>query len=243
MQRELKITDDGSTTLYIPQWNEQYHSMHGALQEALHVFIDKGLEHRLTQKKTLKNLKLLEIGFGTGLNAFLTLKHLLEFNKEDSRQNDLEIEYQTLEAYPVTAQEISQLNFTDLIPCQKELKNYFDKLHEVDWESKQEIHKNFFIHKRKLLIEDFKDQKYYDLIYYDAFGSRVQPELWTQDIFQKMYDALENQGVLVTYSAKGSVRRALQNVGFTVERLEGPKGKREMLRATKTNTESCQELS
>ena len=243
MQRELRITKDGSTTLYIPQWNEQYHSMHGALQEALHVFIEKGLKHCLEQQTDIQELKLLEIGFGTGLNAFLTLKYLSELNKS-SVTNNLKIQYNTLEAYPVTADEITQLNFTDLVSykngTQQEAIACFKKLHDVNWESLQEIDKDFTIHKRKLRIEDFKDQTSYNLIYYDAFGARVQPELWTQDIFQKMYDSLENKGILVTYSAKGSVRRALQNVGFTVERLEGPIGKREMLRATKTTT-SCQE--
>lgn len=229
MKREIRITSDGSTTIHLPDWNEQYHSKHGAIQEAYHVFIKKGLVFyidELNSKSHSKNNKIsiLEIGFGTGLNAFITF---LEANKKD-----LIIDYVGVEAYPVLNDEIQKLNFVTELNATT-FKIDFDKMHQVSWEEKHLIRNNFSLVKRKQFFTDIKDENSFDLIYFDAFGAKVQPELWTEVVFEIMYNALKNKGVLVTYSAKGSVRRAMQAVGFEVERLPGPPGKREMLRAVK----------
>lgn len=230
MKREIIITADGSKTIQIPEWNEQYHSKHGAIQEANHVFIKHGLHHfwhkELNPSKDLKsyNTSILEIGFGTGLNAFITLL--------EAQKAELNINYCGVEAYPVSENEIKALNYTDTLKAENS-ENLFQKLHETSWEEKHIITHNFTLLKQQQLFSEINDIEFYDIIYFDAFGARVQPELWTETIFEIMYKALKPNGILVTYSAKGSVRRAMQAVGFTVERLPGPPGKREMLRATK----------
>lgn len=225
MQRKIITTSDGSKTIHIPEWNEQYHSKHGALQEAVHVFIKNGFHYALNYgDQPLDSLSILEIGFGTGLNAYLTLLEAMKF--------DISVNYTGIEAYPVLKSEIEQLNYPKII-INQEQDILFDKLHAVAWETAQAISDTFSLTKRQQFFSEIEDADSFDLIYFDAFGARVQPELWTETIFYKMYQALKQNGVLVTYSAKGSVRRAMQSVGFTVERLPGPPGKREMLRAIK----------
>ncbi|WP_408025805.1 tRNA (5-methylaminomethyl-2-thiouridine)(34)-methyltransferase MnmD [Tenacibaculum sediminilitoris] len=216
MKREIIITSDGSTTIHLPEWNEQYHSKHGAIREAYHVFIRNGLKYVAP-----KSVSILEIGFGTGLNCFITL---LEADKK--------IDYVGVEAYPVAKEEVEKLNYVDELEVNNK-QELFDKIHEVSWEEKHTITPYFSLTKRKQFFTEITDKNCFDLIYFDAFGARVQPDLWTEDIFRIMFSALKSEGVLVTYSAKGSVRRAMQAVGFEVERLPGPPGKREMLRATK----------
>mgnify|MGYP001427621098 FL=1 len=221
MKRKIIITDDGSTTIHLPDLDEQYHSKHGAIQEAYHVFINTGLEYLLKQLQP-NPLKILEIGLGTGLNAFITL---LEADK-----NKIPISFTGVEAYPISSLEIEKLNYPLLL---NSTEAYFKKLHQSEWEKQISISTHFSILKRKQFFSEITDKNNFHLIYFDAFGARVQPELWTEQIFKKMYTALKKGGVLVTYSAKGSVRRAMQTVGFEVERLPGPPGKREMLRARK----------
>ena len=221
MKREFLITGDGSVTIHIPEWNEQYHSKHGAIAEAVHVFISAGLTHWMSENDS-KEVSILEIGFGTGLNAFLT--------SLESSKKDLQINYSGIEAYPISEEEIARLNYAAMLDASKET---FLKLHQVSWGSASQINRNFTLTKRKQFISEIKDSDGYNIIYFDAFGARVQPELWTEAVFKLMFDALKPKGVLVTYSAKGSVRRAMLAVGFVVERLPGPPGKREMLRATK----------
>ncbi len=216
MKRKIIITSDGSTTIHIPDWNEQYHSKHGAIQEAKHVFIKHGLD-----TINLNQIAILEIGFGTALNCFITF---LETQKQ--------INYTGIEAYPIKQEELSKLNYVNELEAQ-EHKHIFDKMHAVPWETEQQITENFYLTKRQQFFEEISDKNSFNLIYFDAFGARVQPDLWIEPIFKRMYDALQENGVLVTYCAKGSVRRAMQAVGFRVERLEGPPGKREMLRGTK----------
>ncbi len=216
MKREIIITSDGSTSIYLPDWNEQYHSTHGAIQEAKHVFIEKGLNTISSEE-----INILEIGFGTGLNCFITF---LESSKT--------INYTGIEAYPVSLEEIQKMNYVSELNAEKHA-DFFEKMHLIEWERKHQLTERFSLLKRKQFFNEIDDINAFDLIYFDAFGARVQPELWTEDIFKKMYTALKKDGVLVTYSAKGSVRRAMISVGFSVERLEGPPGKREMLRATK----------
>jgi len=219
LKRKIITTADGSTTIHIEDWDEQYHSKHGAIQEAYHVFIKNGLTPLNGQ-----NLTILEIGFGTGLNAFITFL--------EGRKRALNITYFGVEAFPVAAYELSQLNYVKELNAEDFTAN-FKRMHSCSWEETVAISKEFFLCKQRKEFKEIDDENYFDLIYFDAFGARVQPELWTAQIFSKMISALKPGGVLVTYSAKGSVRRAMLAVGFIVERLPGPPGKREMLRATK----------
>jgi len=226
LKRKIVTTADGSKTIQIEDWDEQYHSKHGAIQEAQHVFIKEGLQHYYHSLNKERNtefseVSILEIGFGTGLNAFLTL---LEAEK-------INVNYVGVEAYPVALDEIKQLNYVELVSSENQFM--FDKLHNVSWENEHEIIPSFKLTKRQQFFSDIEDINQFDLIYFDAFGARVQPELWTKAIFEIMYKALKSKGVLVTYAAIGEVKRSMKALGFTVERLQGPPGKRHMLRATK----------
>ena len=223
MKRQIITTDDGSKTIQIVDWDEQYHSKHGAINEANHVFIKQGLLH-FYETSQQQNIRILEIGFGTGLNAFLTALM--------AEQRNLHIQYTGLEAYPVAEAEVAVLNYVDLIDSSKQA--LFDKMHKTAWERAENITEYFNLTKRQQLFADLTDTNAYDLIYFDAFGARVQPELWTQEIFEIMYNALKPNGVLVTYAAIGKVKRAMQAIGYKVERLQGPPGKRHMLRGSKT---------
>lgn len=220
MKREIIQTADGSTTIHIQGWDECYHSKHGAIQEAYHVFIKNGLSSFPNQK-----VSILEIGFGTGLNAFITYLESKNLNQN--------IEYVGVEAFPISATELEGMNYVHELNA-NDFKNVFEKMHSVSWEEKQIISDNFSLSKRKQLFQEINDISKFDLIYFDAFGYRVQPELWSTEIFSKMYDALKSNGVLVTYAARGVVKRSMIEVGFTVEKLAGPPGKREMFRATKS---------
>ncbi|HEY5687214.1 MAG TPA: tRNA (5-methylaminomethyl-2-thiouridine)(34)-methyltransferase MnmD [Yeosuana sp.] len=225
MERKIVITGDGSSTIHLPDWDEQYHSKHGAIQEAYHVFIKHGLHHyKETHSDLTQPISILEIGFGTGLNAFITLL--------ESDILTVNINYVGIEAYPVGMNEINQLNFPSQLQVSHK-ESIFKLMHESDWEISNQISSYFELTKQKKFFTEIQDSNAYNIIYFDAFGARVQPELWTETIFQKMYDALKEEGVLVTYAAKGSVRRAMLAVGFQVEKLPGPPGKREMLRAVK----------
>lgn len=233
MKRNIITTSDGSKTIQIEEWNEQYHSIHGAIQEANHVFLKHGLLfHSELVSESQKNedyhsesteVSILEIGFGTGLNAFLTLI--------EAEKLTLNINYVGVEAYPVHSNEIKQLNYVELIS--KQHKTIFEKLHNTPWEKPHQITPSFQLEKQQKFFKDITNKNEFNIIYFDAFGARVQPDLWTEDIFKIMFNTLKDNGVLITYSAKGSVRRAMQAVGFVVERLPGPPGKREMLRGTK----------
>lgn len=222
MKREIINTGDGSNTIHLPEWNEQYHSIHGAIQEARHVFIEMGLKKALATNS--HEINILEVGFGTGLNALVTWQEVLN--------RSINLYYTGVEAYPVQPDEVKKLNFSEEIKENK-VKEVFTLMHELPWELSQEVTPRFFLHKQKKFFQEITETGKYDLIYFDAFGARVQPELWTASIFKTMHQALKPNGFLVTYAAKGSVRRAMIEVGFTVERLPGPPGKREMLRATK----------
>lgn len=219
MKRRVIITADGSKTIQIEDWNEQYHSIHGAVQEAYHVFIKNGLNQFKNQE-----ISILEIGFGTGLNALITLV--------EAQKLDLKIKYEGAEAFPVSMEEITALNYVETLNFQQYEKQFL-QMHKSEWGMPLQLTTDFTLFKNKLDFKDIKHQNLFNLIYFDAFGYRVQPELWSVAIFEKMFNALKQGGVLVTYAAKGSVRRAMQEVGFTVERLPGPPGKREMLRAIK----------
>jgi len=217
--RKIITTSDGSRTIHIEDWDEQYHSKHGAIQEAYHVFIGQGLS--LFNKQSLT---ILEIGFGTGLNALITLI--------EAQKKDLNIKYTGVEGYPISMEELSQLNFIDQLQAHS-YQDEFLQMHTTPWNKTVVLSKQFTLIKQQKDFMEVTDKNCYHLVYFDAFGARVQPELWTERLFGKMYQALKPNGILVTYAAKGSVRRAMQAVGFTVERLPGPPGKREMLKALK----------
>lgn len=226
MSTKIFETQDGSHSLISPQFGEAYHSRHGAIQESMHVFIGHALEYAAYRKK---QVNIFEMGFGTGLNAWLSLLF--------AQQHNLPIHYQTIEQFPVDSETVNKLNYHKAnIPELGKLENnksQFLKLHNSSWGEKETITPNFFLSKHKIDLNNFQLKEKVDIIYYDAFAPEAQPELWTQAIFEKMKAMLCEQGILTTYCAKGYVRRNLKAAGFTVERLEGPPGKREMLRAQK----------
>ena len=221
MKRKVIRTGDGSNTLEITDLNETYHSRHGALVEAKHVFIEAGLSHWLSQNPNAQSLSIFEMGLGTGMNALLTFDYL--------EHSSVRLSYLGLEAFPLESKEWLAMNAEGW-------GNYHQylKLHEAEWNKQIELAPNKTIYKVDQTFESFDSDLSFDLIYYDAFGARAQPELWEARWFEKCAKMLNEGGVFVTYAAKGSVRRALEAANLWVERLSGPPGKREMLRATKT---------
>lgn len=221
MERKIIKTNDGSVTIHIEDWNESYHSKHGAIQEAYHVFIKNGLDNFHGNE----TISILEIGFGTGLNAFISfLEH---------KKRNLKIDYVGVEAYPVALDEVKELNYVDELKANF-YESIFALMHQSDWENEIALAADFKLFKRKQFFQDINDKERYNLIYFDAFGFRVQPELWDEHIFKKMYDALLPKGILVTYACRTNIKNAMLNVGFQIEKLPGAPGKREMLRARKS---------
>jgi tRNA U34 5-methylaminomethyl-2-thiouridine-forming methyltransferase MnmC len=211
----IQLTADGSHTLFIPEMDEHYHSVNGAVQESYHVFIEAGL-----QRMKSSSVRVLEIGFGTGLNAFLTLLHA-----------GVPVEYYTVELYPLPLDVVRSLNYGKIIcPGKEEL---FRSLHMAAWDMPVKITDLFTLHKIQGDSNACALPGDIGLVYFDAFAPGKQPEMWNQDIFTKLYQSMIPNGVLTTYCAKGSVRRMMQEAGYSVERIPGPPGKREMLRATK----------
>jgi tRNA U34 5-methylaminomethyl-2-thiouridine-forming methyltransferase MnmC len=222
---ELIKTDDGSNTLYNKQLKEYYHSRFGAIAESKHVFIEAGLQYAMSQEAY--SLNIFEVGFGTGLNAFLTFLSTTNLNTP--------VFYHTIEPFPLPDQIVEKLNYSQNIGSELE-KEIFRKLHHSHWDQIVVISDHFHFLKQKIKLEEVELRpQYYHLVYFDAFAPDIQPELWTSDIFARIFKSLKVGGVVTTYSAKGKVRRNLQSVGFNVERIRGPKGKREMIRATKIN--------
>lgn len=221
MKRVLMITEDGSHTIYIPDMDEHYHSVHGAIQESLHIYIEQGL---LQTTKT--DLYILEIGFGTGLNAYLTYCY--------SQERNISVNYICLEKYPLNEAEYSVLNYSTAIFS--EYSPIFNLLHKSEWNETIEIPKNFKFKKNKadLLNFQFDEVSQFDLVYYDAFAPGKQPEMWTDQLLHKVAATVKPDGIIVTYCAKGAVRRSLADAGFSMERISGPTGKKEILRGKKT---------
>jgi tRNA U34 5-methylaminomethyl-2-thiouridine-forming methyltransferase MnmC len=218
--RELILTADGSHSLFVPALNEHYHSVHGAIQESLHVFLRMGFDEI---RHIRPAVRVLEIGFGTGLNAWLTLL----------AATDTQVHYTSIEAYPVNVQQAVQLNYPASEGAHGDA-TVFVNMHEAVWNEPVAVTPAFTLQKLHTTLDAFVPaQDEFDLIYFDAFAPRVQPELWTQEVFEKMLFALNTGGILTTYCAKGQVRRNMQAAGFVVERLQGPPGKREMLRGRK----------
>ena len=219
MKREIIITSDGSTSIHLPEWEESYHSKHGAIQEAQHVFIKNGLSLCKGQ-----SVSVLEIGFGTGLNAFITFL--------ESQKNKQKIDYVGVEGFPVPPEEVLQMNYVNQLNA-NQFESEFKMMHTSDWDENVTISDTFRLTKRKQLFNDINDKNQFDIIYFDAFGYRVQPELWSVEIFTRMFDALKEGGILVTYACRGPIKNAMKEAGFKIEKLEGPPGKREMLRGWK----------
>lgn len=238
--RQLEVTADGSHTLFIPEMDEHYHSVNGAVQESRHVFIAAGWEHRLKEKReTPAEIRVLEIGFGTGLNAFLTLL--------EAERVGQPVHYYSIELYPLEAAVVRALNYGEAVGCVETLsvpsgvaarpacssQDRFQALHAAAWNEPVVITPRFTLHKilgdsnRCTLPERI------DLVYFDAFAPDKQPEMWNPGIFRKLFACMSPGALLTTYCAKGAVRRMMKEAGYSVERIPGPPGKREMLRAAK----------
>ena len=211
---QILETSDGSQTLYNEELDETYHSIHGALQESMHVFIEQGLRKISTRNKSLR---ILEVGFGTGLNALLTLR-------ETRLDPALTIDYVGLEPFPLLADVYESLRYAD----ESERANFL-RMHQIPSGEKWPITPRFAFTRLDQGIENFADTEGFDLIYYDAFGPSTQPRLWTTEVLNNSVNCLNIQGVWVTYCAKGDVRRSLKKLGLVVERMPGPPGKRHML--------------
>lgn len=218
MQTTIQLTEDGSHTLYVPSINESYHSTHGAIQESKHIFISTGLNYC-----KLSSIRIFEIGFGTGLNAFLTL---LEAEKQKKT-----IHYTSIELYPVEWEKTAQLNYVNQLAPDRKID--FEHLHNCEWEKDVPITPYFTLKKINANFACYEPIPCFDVCFFDAFSPEKQPELWVSNRFQTLFASTGNKAVLTTYCAKGIVRRAMQDAGFKVERLPGPPGKREILRATK----------
>jgi len=214
----LERTADGSPTLYVPDLDEHYHSTNGAVQESLHTYLTAGLAYYIQSNgKILTELQVLEFGFGAGLNAFLTAL-------EAGRQK-IKIHYTALEKYPLSTDITNQLNYSETNQF------LFQRIHQAAWEIPVVITPYFTLQKVEVDFAAFDYPRRYDAVYYDAFAPGKQPEVWSQDLFDKIFSAMNPKGILTTYCAKGSVRRMMQQAGFAVERIPGAAGKREMLRA------------
>ena len=214
-------TKDGSQTVLNTELDSTYHSRHGAVTESKHVFLDKGLRKRLERQVT--DITLLEMGFGTGLNALLTLTETSNLTHR--------INYHSLELFPIPESVWRQFELpNDLAGFQTE----FEKMHASDWDTKFRLSKDFEITKHQTSLLDFVIDTKFDVVYFDAFEPETQPELWTEDVFRKLFEMMNPEGILTTYCCKGYVRRNMISAGFVVEKVPGPPGKREMLVAKRT---------
>ena len=214
---EIITTGDGSHSLLNTELNETYHSQHGAIQESMHVFIERGFHEVVGLGE--ESVNIFEVGFGTGLNAWLTLKA--------NSAAQCSIRYTSIDSMPLEENVWSKLNYV----ADGE-KDEFAKLHLAQWNTSVMITKNFCLEKRQITLQEaVLESESYQLIYFDAFAPSKQPELWTADLLHKVAKALTPRGVFVTYCAKGQVKRDLKAIGLTVETLDGPPGKKEMVRA------------
>lgn len=216
------MSGDGSHTLFSALSGEHYHSMFGAIQESKHIFIEAGLKV-IAQKRN--QISIFEVGFGTGLNAFLTCLYARECN--------IPIQYHSIEPFPLEKEVWSCLNYEQLLNPDNQLR-LFDLICDSGWNRKLDITPTFSLYKNYSKLQDIeKEESSYDLVYFDAFSPEAQPELWTAEIFQQIFDLMKPGALLLTYCCKGEVKRNLKYVGFRIEKLPGPPGKREFLRAEK----------
>ena len=224
MTREIIVTMDGSHSIAIPDMGVTYHSTHGAIQESMHVFIESGLRYINHTLNTPGTLSVLEMGFGTGLNALLTLA--------EAEKNRQKIYYETIELYPLEAKTIESLNYCEQMQ-REDLTPLFNLMHTCKWNTIIEISDYFSFRKNNMGLTDFTTDKHFNLVYFDAFAPDKQPDLWTVAIFEKLYNCMQPGGVLTTYCSKSIVRKAMTAAGWMVEKIPGPPHKREMVRASK----------
>jgi tRNA U34 5-methylaminomethyl-2-thiouridine-forming methyltransferase MnmC len=218
VERKIILTEDGSHSIGIPELNVTYHSVHGAIQESRYVFIEAGLNYVMNNAIS-PSLSIFEMGLGTGLNAFLTA-----IEAEEKR---IRIQYTAVEKFPIHPAEVKLLNYPEVLGH----ADLFQKIHDSNWNEPIRINEYFTSEKLETDLLNFSSSQCFNLIYYDAFAPNAQPELWAKEVFEKVFSMLEPGGVLVTYCSKGDVRRAMTAAGFTVKKLPGPPGKREILRA------------
>ncbi len=219
MERKLKVTGDGSHTIYVPELNEHYHSVQGAVAESEHIYISSGFAY-----SDRNPVKVLEFGMGTGLNVLLTAQQAAATGRM--------VYYHAIEKYPLSDKELDQLNFSALEPA------VFKQIHEAEWGSLVQITETFFLFKEQADFRKSKPVGPFDVIFLDAFGPEVQPALWSYEMFKRAFELAAPGAVLTTYSSKGQVRRNMREAGFRVEKLPGPKGKREIVRATRPFTQN-----
>ena len=220
MKKEILLTQDGSYTVAIPEMNVTYHSIRGALQESIHIYIQSGLQYALP-KVAIETISVFEMGFGTGLNALLTMQEAIRLKRR--------INYYAVELFPLTIEEAKALKQDDQLGT----GNLAMQLHEAPWEEEVMINEYFSLYKTNQSLLDLSLNIQFDVVYFDAFAPNDQPELWTEAVFANLFNNLNNNGVLVTYSCKGTVRRIMQAVGFIVNKIPGPIGKAEIVRAIK----------
>ncbi|MFC2089156.1 tRNA (5-methylaminomethyl-2-thiouridine)(34)-methyltransferase MnmD [Bacteroidota bacterium] len=217
MKRKMEVTADGSQTFFVPGLEEYYHSIHGAVTESLHIFIEAGFN-----AFSGRSVKVLEFGFGSGLNALLTYRQAI-INKR-------EVFYHAIEKYPLTTDESKMLRLPDIM---NDLQAVYQEIHNCSWEKQVPVNASFTLFKEKNDFRTIQINQTFDIIYFDAFSPEVQPELWTGEMFKTIYELAAEQAILTTYSSKGTVKRNLRDAGFKVEKLPGPPGKIEFIRARK----------
>ena len=217
---KLILTGDGSNSLFSEKFKENYHSVFGAITESQHIFINNGLKRILAD-----HIHILEVGFGTGLNCLLTILEL--------SNSFLEVRYDAIEPFPLNPVQLSTLNYTSKL--EENSIEIYNSIISCIWDEDAHISDTFILRKINKKLEDFDPKNSYHLVYFDAFSPEVQPEMWSEANFKKIYDAILPEGILMTYSCKGDVKRALKSVGFSIYKLPGPPGKREILMAKKYN--------
>ncbi|MDR0206977.1 MAG: tRNA (5-methylaminomethyl-2-thiouridine)(34)-methyltransferase MnmD [Bacteroidales bacterium] len=223
MKRHLVITEDDSSSFYDEEVNQYYHSHFGALQESLHIFINAGLCSEYLSH--LAHISILELGFGTGLNALLTYFKAEEMQKK--------IYYETLELYPLTPKEAAQLNYPNILDYEN-VKEIFTTLSSTPWDENVVISEHFTLNKRQIsAIGAQYSPHFFNLVYFDPFSPDVQPELWTKAVFESIFNSMSDNAILLTYCTKGTVKEVMRKIGFEIEKLPGPAGKREILRGRK----------
>lgn len=224
MKVEEFKTKDGSSSLFVPELNETYHSTHGAVTESNYVFIQEGLDH-FVQRHLGSSVNILEVGFGTGLNALLTAVY--------AESNKKHILYHTLETAPLDQTALQKLNYQDMVKSDG-VSALFDSIHHAPWDSEFQVSDTFTLFKREQAIQQFHSETVqFDVIFFDAFAPSKQPDIWSKNIFSAIYDMMSGNGILVTYCAQGQFKRDLKSCGFSVESIPGPPGKKEMTRGIK----------
>ena len=222
-QKRIISSDDGSHTIELIDQNEQYHSTHGAIQESEHVYIQHGLKRISAQNKTIN---ILEVGMGTGLNVLLSYRYAIS--------HGLSINYTAVEAYPLEEIIWKQLNYSQLIEDGNSLLTTYNQIHESEWHKEIPLGDHFTFYKIDQKIQDISlKEDYYDVVYHDAFNPDLEPDLWREALFGKIYKSMKSNSLLTTYSTKGIIKRALKSCGFIIQKKPGPPGKREILNAVK----------